>query len=301
MRTISGFLCGALLAAIIMSSSCSNSNPASSKNDKAPTTISIAGKFKAGLGKRASSAGIESADSIMALPLAAGLFSPDWGDAAGAIINSDGTFRIQLARTIKVWNGTTAVDTPTDWVLLLLDSRAATRYDQVVGFLALREVDQSLIRFPTSRIRRDSIDMGTISRSGDEAEGDTSIHNDTAVFSLTLSQLREMAHMGKTLKMIKNSYGLYVPPSATKTDPLDIHATYQLGAADLTQLSSHQMLPADYLDTSKFSYSLQVFPGADPFSIFIRSSQEASPSTCIRHHKPLSKTWMAAGATTLRS
>jgi len=208
-----------------------------------------------GLAKKTASA--VPPDSLCAVPVVAGQAIADWGDLTGAVIKADGTFKIEVPKTIKVMSGGALVDTPADWMLLLLNSKAATRYDEVVGFLALNEIGQSLISFPISKIKTDSIELGNVSQNGDEAQADSSRGSDTATFNLTIAQLGELARTGKTLKMIKNSFGNYDP--STKTG-LDIRATYSLGNMPLSVARNREMVPSDYLDTGKYNYGIQVFP-----------------------------------------
>jgi hypothetical protein len=263
-------------------------NPAKSdKNISGNSNYVIAGHLNRSLSKKGAAMG--TADSIFAIPVISGRIQEDWDKAPAATIATDGTFRIELPKSWDMSSGTKVEDTSTNWMLLLVDSKAATRFDQIVGFLALKELDQSLISFPLMKAKKDSIGMGTVSQNGNEAMGDTSIPSDTAVFNLTIQQLAQMAHTGRTLKMIKNDYGFYNP--ATKKG-LNLRTSYRLGLLTLPQAKNHELLPSEYLDTSKFTFTIQVFPegteGFDYSQIAARTTSfdmfpPAGSSMCIEN------------------
>lgn len=221
--------------------------------------IVIGGKLKNGLGKYSTAE--PAADSLIAVNVFHGRIQEEFDKAPGAVVASDGTFRIELPKTCSFMLNNVLVDSPATWLLLLVNTQAQARFDRIVGFLALKEVDQSLISFPMTKVKKDSIGMGTVSREGDEAVGDTTIPSDTAVFNMTLAQLQQMAHTGKTLKMIKNAYGLHDP--VTKKG-IRLRTTYVLYDAGLSEAMNRELKPSQYFDTSKFIYTVQVFPGLAP-------------------------------------
>lgn len=242
------------LSLFILSLSCVS--PTTSKNDKntgATNSVSLSGTLKHGLGK--AKAGMDAADSILAVSLSPGQSTPDFFKAEHAVINADGSFKIELNRSIKEPTGK---ETPLDWVILLIDSKAETRFDKVLGFLSLNEMDQTLIKFPIAKTRQDSINMGMVTPSGNEARSDSGKTNyDTATFDLTVTQLKQMAQTGRTLKIIKNMYAAWEP--IDQKGGLDIRSSYTIGLPHMAQAKDRELMPEEYLDTSKFSFSFQLF------------------------------------------
>jgi hypothetical protein len=220
------------------------------KNIGTASMVKIGGTFQKNLAKRSA---MNEADSICAVKLENGEFTGGWEKLPGAIINPDGTFKLEIQKSSIDSAG---VETPNDWMLLMLNSKAATRYDQVVGFIALKELDESMIKFPMARLKKDSLNMGKLTQKGNEAVADTNVNYDTTTFSLTLTQLREMAKTGRTLKMIKNSYGNY---NSDKSKSIDIRPTYTLGVLHLEDALNKEVGPETYFDTAKFTLGLQLF------------------------------------------
>jgi hypothetical protein len=220
------------------------------KNKNIPKVVSISGTFPHYLYKTSS---LSDADSIVAVLLDKGEFTGGWDKLPGATIKSDGTFRLEIQKSGIDSAGN---EVPNDWMLLLINSKAATRYDQVVGFIALKEIDQSLIQFPLSRLKKDTIDMGTLHQQGNEAIADTNTKYDTTAFNMTIAQLSEMAHTGRTLKMIKNSYGNWTPD---KGRSIDIRPTYTVANLTMADVRNKECRPSEYLDTSKITLTLQLF------------------------------------------
>ncbi len=245
------FLCSVFLF-------CFCGNPTSSNGDKnkgSTNAVTISGTLKKGLGKVKS--GMDDADSIYATQVINGMIDIPGDKSPKAIIHADGTFDIQLDKIGKDAQGN---DVDLDWVLILFNSKATTRFNKIVGFLALKEIDASLIKFPISKAKGDSLKMGNVTQHGDEALGDTTA-KDTAKFSLTLTQLKEMAHTGRTLKIIKNIYASWDPTSQKN---IQIKTNYSLGNKHLIDAQDKELKPESYFDSSAFGFSFQICPNTSP-------------------------------------
>ncbi len=252
-----------LLSFLLLSAGCANMFSKSSSKPSGGSSVKISGTLQHGTGKIAATTAV--ADSICAMPIVKGQEAGDWVSLPGAVINPlTGTFSIELQDSID--------GAPAEWVLLLLNSKATSNYDKLVGFLSVNEINQSLITFPLSKSKTDSISVGTVTQNGDEEQSDTSIKLDTAVFDLTLSQLAEMAHTGTTLKVMKNELANYDPTGVNK---MEIRTTYNLCYERLSAAMNHELTPLEYFDTSKFGYSMQVFPQSNPQFDFTQISSGA--------------------------
>lgn len=206
--------------------------------------------------------GATDVDSIYAIATVAGEeFAPQFGKHPSAIINPDGTFKINLEKGAPDAQGNGTLD----WILLLINSKAETQFDKIVGFLALKELDQSLIKFPIAKSRTDSLVMGIIKPVGNEFVPDSLSNKryDTATFDLTIEQLKQMAQTGKTLKIIKNMYASWNPTNEKSS--IDIRCLYTIGSVSIAKATDHELMPQEYLDTSKYSFSFLVFSGLQPY------------------------------------
>lgn len=241
------YMLAAIATAGILGCSSNSTNSGDKKSDG--TKVTVHGSMSKSLAKLSLASEIV-ADSIIAVPFVEGQMQGGWAKLPSAEIQGDGTFSILLDRLFN--------EKEVEWILLLLNSKAATRYDQVLGFLSIQELGQSMIQFPISKSKGDSIDCGKMEKDGDEIKSDTSIYADSAVFDMTLQQLTQLAHTGQTLKVIKNSYGNFDPVSQKG---IDIRAIYNLAIVKIDDIRNHELLPAEYLDTSKFFYNLQAFSG----------------------------------------
>jgi hypothetical protein len=110
-------------------------------------------------------------------------------NSRSATINPDGTFSISL-------------DTSRDWLLVLMDSTAPVKSDQFVGYVALNAGTENLLQVPASTSTITSLELGTITASGDTAQSDTPI--DESDFSLTSTQLLNLAKNDDAFKSVKN-------------------------------------------------------------------------------------------------
>ncbi|MBN1984499.1 MAG: hypothetical protein JW795_23435 [Chitinivibrionales bacterium] len=244
---LNGFLTITILA---LFSICSNP-PTKDKNTQDANKVSISGKMQNSLHR--GGGGIDDADSIYAVGIIAGEMDGNWNKMPAAVIGADGTFKINIEKTTTISGN----EVPVDWVLLLINSKAATRFDKVVGFLAIKELDQSMIKFPASKSKKDSISLGTVTVNGDEAVSDSSIKHDTTTFYLTMDQLKNMANTGRTLKIIKNAYGNFNP--ITQKSLVDIRPSYNLAFVHMAAVKNHELTPHEYFDTGKVSLSIQMF------------------------------------------
>lgn len=140
-------------------------------------------------------------DTVTAIPVNHPFVSGEWimKESVSAEIQEDGSFSISLDKT-------------KDWILLLTDSTAANRKDQLVSFAALGDSagGDSMMLIPASSTVSD-IDMGTLDISGDEASDTDSLTENEANFSLNLTELRQIADNDNLLKTIKNIYVNYDP------------------------------------------------------------------------------------------
>lgn len=238
--------CASLVGCMLLACTSPNSND----NNKAIShLVTISGTMPHG---RFASA-LANADSIVAVLLDKGEFRSGWDKLPAATINPDGTFRLEIQKSSI---DSTGNEVQNDWMLLLLNSKAPTRYEKVCGFVSLKEIDQSMIQFPLSRLKKDSINLGLLQQNGNEAVADTNANYDTTTFNMTIAQLRELAHTGQTLKMIKNSYGNWNPD---KNRMIDIRPTYMLARPTMDEVKNRECKPSDYLDTSKISLNMQLF------------------------------------------
>ena len=110
-------------------------------------------------------------------------------NSRSATINPDGTFSISL-------------DTSRDWLLVLVDSTAPVKSDQFVGYVALNAGTENLLQVPASTSTISSLDLGTITASGDTGQSETPI--DESDFSLTSTQLLNLAKNDDAFKSVKN-------------------------------------------------------------------------------------------------
>jgi hypothetical protein len=107
-----------------------------------------------------------------------------------AMINDDGSFSIGL-------------DTTRDWLLVLMDSTAAARTDQFIGYVALNTgTAENLLQLPLTTSTISSMDLGTITASGDVGQSQNSVSAED--FSLNSAQLLSLAKNDDAFKSVKN-------------------------------------------------------------------------------------------------
>ncbi|MBN1983331.1 MAG: hypothetical protein JW795_17475 [Chitinivibrionales bacterium] len=235
------------VSAIIFMMVCSN--PVN-KDDGILSTFKISGA----LNKSRATGGIATADSVCAIMSIQGNYSEFFKWMSSASINANGTFSILLptpSEVVKKYG-----DVPIDWVLVLINSKAVTRFDKVVGYVAIKDLSESLIKMPVSKVKADSLILGTLETNGDEAQSE-SVALDTVAFTLTVAQLKEMAQMDRTLKMIKNAYANYHPASEGGT--LDLRPKYTFPEIQYSKAKNTYLTPSGYVDTSILVYGIQFF------------------------------------------
>lgn len=262
---------------------CFCSNPVINTSNKGVSkTVTVAGTLKKSQGQSKIIAGLTDADSIYACQVCNGQVAlPGSKMSRAANINSDGTFSVQLDKTERDSSGK---ESAVEWVLILFNSKAATRFDKIVGFLALKEIDQTLIKFPLSKAKTDTLKMGTITQKGNESVADTTIHNDTAMFALTLTQLEEMAHTGRTLKIIKN---IYAATTDVSQKGMAITPTYTLGMQPLSVALNKELLPQNYFDTGTYGFGIRIDSYGSPL---FNNDQLQSKAATIDLYPPAGST-----------
>lgn len=101
------------------------------------------------------------------------------------------------------------VDTLSDWVLVLVDENATNKRDELVGFVALTDnADLSLLLVPVSEMNEgeDELDVGEVSKDGDEAQSASLNETTAAKFSYGLDALKELASVDDSFKLLRNQY-----------------------------------------------------------------------------------------------
>ena len=114
-------------------------------------------------------------------------------NSQSATIGSNGTFSLSL-------------QTNEDWLLVLMDSTAAQKTDQFVGYIAFNTGSaDNLLQLPASTAKVSSIDLGTITASTTltDTAGTQNVVN-AADFSLTPQQLLAVAKNDDAFKYVKN-------------------------------------------------------------------------------------------------
>ena len=112
-------------------------------------------------------------------------------------INLDGTFSLSLEKN-------------RNWVLILVNSTLTGR-DKFVGYVAMKtDANESTLLAPVSSATASSLDIGTVSQSiTDSTLALTENALTTTAFSLSQSQLLDLAKNDDLLKIVKNLYFNY--------------------------------------------------------------------------------------------
>ncbi|MBI5778946.1 MAG: hypothetical protein HZA49_05765 [Planctomycetes bacterium] len=114
-----------------------------------------------------------------------------------AVINVDGTFNLSLEKD-------------RNWLLILVDSSVTGR-EKFVGYVALKmNTTDSMLLAPVSSATASSLDLGTIEQS--ITDSDVALTENTVTttaFSLSQSQLLDLAKNDDLLKIVKNLYFNY--------------------------------------------------------------------------------------------
>ena len=172
-------------------------------------------------------------DQVMALPTNNDLYSrEDLENAITASVSAEGDFEITLPTS-----------SDRDWVLLLL-ATSLERKDQIQGYVALSDVDDTLIQIPASAAQGD-LSLGTLSSDGDEAVSETTIDEAETTFSFTVDQLRELARTDNLLKAIKN---VYINYDEASTRSLNVRGSY-------SWTRPGNLMPGQLTHPSEYEYS----------------------------------------------
>ncbi len=148
-------------------------------------------------------------DKVWGLPTVDGEVSPESFQYKVEIpINSDGTFSVDLPKSVSVDMDGSTVTLDLDWILLLINSQATTKQDMIVGYIALSDLSDSLLWMPISSASA-NIDLGTLSQVGNEARSTTTLSDAASAFTFSLDQLRQIAKTDDVLKNIKNVFANY--------------------------------------------------------------------------------------------
>ncbi len=116
-------------------------------------------------------------------------------------INDDGSFSIPIANSDY------------NWMYLLINSGIADKRDQIVGYISMSDLNETLLSLPSTSVSGD-VDYGEINVSDqnpNEAVSSTSLEEVLQSFTIDLSSLREIAKQDDILKGIKNNYVNYNP------------------------------------------------------------------------------------------
>lgn len=132
------------------------------------------------------------ADTILALPFTDRIDVEDVRDAREATVAPDGTFSVELSQYYP------------NYLLILVDT-SLPKHEQILGYVALSDVEESLISLPVGNASGD-IDAGELTLDGDEAVSERDLESYTAEFGMTLSELQERARSDDVLKRVKNLY-----------------------------------------------------------------------------------------------
>lgn len=106
-------------------------------------------------------------------------------------------------------NGVFSVETSSsyDWVLMLMDTTLSNTLDQVIGFISMPGNNSTLLKMPGGNITNE-VRFGKINLTNDEAIGESNF-TASGSFSLSTSQLDEVAKTSQILKLIKNIHANY--------------------------------------------------------------------------------------------
>jgi hypothetical protein len=140
----------------------------------------------------AAARGVSTVDSIMAV-----LFL---GNSFGGLeytkfipVASDGTFSVEMPR-----------DEAENVILVLRDS-SKSRHDQLAGYVAVSDLEESLIVFPFAEAQ-DEVDLGTLTPVGDSWVSTMSIEDLSVSLSVDVAYLRDLARVDDALKLLRNLY-----------------------------------------------------------------------------------------------
>jgi hypothetical protein len=138
-------------------------------------------------------------DRVVAVPTYQGHYGPSFLEMMkSADVANDGGFSLALDRNYE-------------WVLLLVNSQAATASEKVAGYVAATvDADDTLIAFSGSQLSS-NLDLGTLGKTGDEAKSSSSGSENVLSFDLSLDQLVTLAKSDGGYKHLINLYLNYDP------------------------------------------------------------------------------------------
>jgi hypothetical protein len=136
--------------------------------------------------------------------------------------------------------------------------------DQIVAYVAMKDVQDSLIKMPIADAKSD-IDLGELTMNSNEAQSSNTISDNAADFNLSLSQLKEMARTDNVLKTIKNLYANYDMSTGVYCT---MNIVYQWFSLDPSQISNKFADPAadNYITMGNLCYILN-FNINDPANV----------------------------------
>lgn len=150
-------------------------------------------------GERAIAVSSGTVDRVVAIPTWQGSYGPASFDSmVTADVENDGSFNLNLTESYE-------------WVVLLTDSSATSVTDKVAAYVVLTvDASENLVAFSGSTIAS-SVDLGTLSKSGNEAQSSRTAEDNSSSFNLTLNQLSSLARSDDGYKHLINLYLNYNP------------------------------------------------------------------------------------------
>lgn len=132
---------------------------------------------------------------VVAIPHTRGdVNSSTFNDIITASVDSSGAFEIDLSGSYP------------NWLLLLVNTDAANLEDKVIGYVTIKvQEEDSLVNISTNRATGD-VQLGNLSKSGDEAVSSNEAGSETVGFSLSTSQLLALAKADDGYKNLINAY-----------------------------------------------------------------------------------------------
>ena len=151
------------------------------------------------LGERAIAISSGTVDKVVAIPTWQGSYGPASFDSmVTADVANDGSFSLNIGASYE-------------WVILLTDSTATDATEKVAGYVVLTVDDnENLVAFSGSTMSS-NVDLGTLSKSGNEAQSSRTAEDNSSSFNLTLDQLASMARSDDGYKHLINLYLNYDP------------------------------------------------------------------------------------------
>ncbi len=177
----------------------------------------------------------------------------------GGVLNADSITQAKTASVAADGSFSLSLENDRNWILVLEDTEAGDLTERFVGYVALKvDPASSLLSLPVSAANTTSLNLGTISKSGDTGITDNAAT--TSDFTLTSDQLGTLARTDDLFKSVKNlvinydgTTGSYIIPMPT----FEFRGNY--GGMD-NQFAS----ASDY---SYRSYQISLLPNMPGFTI----------------------------------